>query len=309
MSEAFIGVDVGTASARAGVFDDAGLASLAPAADRRFARGRRDRRALLGRHLVARLAPPSARRWRRSRIAPGADRRHRLRRHLFAGRARRATARSLTVSPSGDPSATRSSGWTIAPSRRPPRSTPAATTRCATSAASSRRRCSRPKLMWLARHVPRNIRARAILRPRPTSSPSAPAARRRARPAPSSANGSTRAASGAGRTEFFARVGLGALLDDGVRRIGAEIVAPGAPLGARTYRRGGRGDGIAAGRSGRRRADRRPRRRARARIGGALGDETRRSAPRLALILGTSSCCMALSDEARFVPGVWGPHL
>ena len=29
---------------------------------------------------------------------------------------------------------------------------------------------------------------------------------------------------------------------------------------------------------------------------------------RLALILGTSSSCMALSDEPRFVEGVWGPH-
>ena len=29
---------------------------------------------------------------------------------------------------------------------------------------------------------------------------------------------------------------------------------------------------------------------------------------RLALILGTSSSCMALSDEPRFVDGVWGPH-
>ena len=28
----------------------------------------------------------------------------------------------------------------------------------------------------------------------------------------------------------------------------------------------------------------------------------------LALILGTSSSCMALSDEPRFVDSVWGPH-
>ena len=42
-------------------------------------------------------------------------------------------------------------------------------------------------------------------------------------------------------------------------------------------------------------------------IGGALGAEPADPRRRLALILGTSSCCMALSDEARFVPGVWGP--
>ena len=29
---------------------------------------------------------------------------------------------------------------------------------------------------------------------------------------------------------------------------------------------------------------------------------------RLALILGTSSSCMALSDEPHFIEGVWGPH-
>ena len=29
---------------------------------------------------------------------------------------------------------------------------------------------------------------------------------------------------------------------------------------------------------------------------------------RLALILGTSSSCMALSDEPRFIDGIWGPH-
>jgi D-ribulokinase len=29
---------------------------------------------------------------------------------------------------------------------------------------------------------------------------------------------------------------------------------------------------------------------------------------RLALILGTSACCMAVSDQARFIDGVWGPY-
>ena len=42
-------------------------------------------------------------------------------------------------------------------------------------------------------------------------------------------------------------------------------------------------------------------------IGGALGAEPADPRRRLALILGTSSCCMALADEARFIPGVWGP--
>ncbi|MGB7975561.1 MAG: HAD-IA family hydrolase, partial [Roseiarcus sp.] len=38
--------------------------------------------------------------------------------------------------------------------------------------------------------------------------------------------------------------------------------------------------------------------------GGARVDPRRR----LALILGTSSSCMALADEPRFVDGIWGPH-
>ena len=41
-----------------------------------------------------------------------------------------------------------------------------------------------------------------------------------------------------------------------------------------------------------------------ANVAGVQADPRRR----LALILGTSSSCMALSDEPRFVDGVWGPH-
>ena len=41
-----------------------------------------------------------------------------------------------------------------------------------------------------------------------------------------------------------------------------------------------------------------------ARAGGKPGDPRRR----LALILGTSSSCMAVSDEPRFIDAVWGPH-
>ncbi len=42
-----------------------------------------------------------------------------------------------------------------------------------------------------------------------------------------------------------------------------------------------------------------------ARAGGEPGDPRRR----LALILGTSSRCLAVSDEPRFIDAVWGPHL
>jgi D-ribulokinase len=108
-------------------------------------------------------------------------------------------------------------------------------------------------------------------------------------------------------SEFFHSVGLGALVEDGFRRIGSEIVAPGTALGrgltieaAETM--GLRpGTPVAAGlidaHSG-----------AFGTIGGAFGSAPIDPTRRLALILGTSGCCMALADEARFIAGVWGPY-
>jgi D-ribulokinase len=107
--------------------------------------------------------------------------------------------------------------------------------------------------------------------------------------------------------EFFDSIGLGFLKDDHYARVGAAIAAPGTPLGqgltaeaaaAMGVRRGTPvGAGLidahagAAGTLG-------------ARGGGVEADPRRR----LALILGTSSSCMALADEPRFVDGIWGPH-
>ncbi|HEY1452527.1 MAG TPA: FGGY-family carbohydrate kinase, partial [Roseiarcus sp.] len=107
--------------------------------------------------------------------------------------------------------------------------------------------------------------------------------------------------------EFFGSVGLGFLKDDDYALIGAHPAQPGAPLGQGLTAEAAAamallpgtpvGAGLidahagAAGTLG-------------ARAGGARVDPRRR----LALILGTSSSCMALSDEPRFVEGVWGPH-
>jgi D-ribulokinase len=107
--------------------------------------------------------------------------------------------------------------------------------------------------------------------------------------------------------DFFDSVGLGFLKDDHYARIGAETVPPGVPLGrgltpeaaaAMALRPGTPvGAGLidahagAAGTLGAR--------------GAGISADPRQ---RLALILGTSSSCMALSDEPRFIDGIWGPH-
>ena len=107
--------------------------------------------------------------------------------------------------------------------------------------------------------------------------------------------------------EFFDSIGLGFLSEDNYARIGAKPAPPGTPLGrgltadvaAAMRLRAGTpvGAGLidahagAAGTLG-------------ANAAGTWADPRRR----LALILGTSSSCMALSDEPRFVDGVWGPH-
>jgi D-ribulokinase len=107
--------------------------------------------------------------------------------------------------------------------------------------------------------------------------------------------------------EFFQSVGLGALCDDSFARLGADVAAPGTPLGLGLTSEAAAAMGLTAGTP----------------VGaglidahaGALGTigaslEGKPADPRrlLALILGTSSSCMAVSDEPRFIEGVWGPH-
>jgi D-ribulokinase len=107
--------------------------------------------------------------------------------------------------------------------------------------------------------------------------------------------------------EFFDSVGVGFLMENDYALIGAHPAPPGVPLGqgltaAAAAAMGLRpatpvGAGLIDAHAG---------------AAGTLGARTdgRQVDPRrrLALILGTSSSCMALSDEPRFVEGVWGPH-
>jgi len=164
-----------------------------------------------------------------------------------------------------------------------------------------------PKLLWLARHAPRVFAAAGhffdladFLTFRATGSLARSActvackwlylARERRWP-----------------QDFFAGVGLGALGGPGFARIGAEIVAPGTALGrglaADAANAFGLPPGVPVGaglidaHAG-----------ALATLAAARSDEIADPRRRIALVLGTSACCMAVADEARFIPGVWGPH-
>jgi D-ribulokinase len=161
-----------------------------------------------------------------------------------------------------------------------------------------------PKLLWLARHAPRVFAAAGhffdlpdYLTYRATGSFARSActvackwlyqAQRQGWP-----------------QDFFADVGLDKL---GVPRIGADIVAPGTALGCGLAADAAAAFGLPPGvpvgaglidaHAG-----------ALATLGAARGDEIVDPRRRAALVLGTSACCMAIADEARFIPGIWGPH-
>jgi D-ribulokinase len=107
---------------------------------------------------------------------------------------------------------------------------------------------------------------------------------------------------------YFERVGLGDLASDGYAKIGTEIVAPGTALGSGLTNSAALDFGLLAGTPvGASLID--------AHAGG-VGTIGGRGKPgeqvdvcgRLAYIMGTSACIMATTTEPRFVPGVWGPY-
>jgi D-ribulokinase len=107
---------------------------------------------------------------------------------------------------------------------------------------------------------------------------------------------------------YFERVGLGDLASHGYARIGDEIVAPGTPLGVGLTRSAARDFGLLEGTPvGASLID------AHAGGVGTIGGRAKSGQPvdvcrRLAYIMGTSACIMATTAEPRFVPGVWGPY-
>jgi D-ribulokinase len=104
---------------------------------------------------------------------------------------------------------------------------------------------------------------------------------------------------------YFRKVGLGALADEGFRRIGSEIVPAGTPLGSGLTAAAaadlGLRPGIAVG-AGLIDAH-----------AGGLGTVGARGdagsvLTRMAYVFGTSACTMTTTSEPSFVPGVWGPY-
>ncbi len=107
--------------------------------------------------------------------------------------------------------------------------------------------------------------------------------------------------------DFFDSVGLGALKNDNFARIGAKVVEPGVALGQGLTAEAARAMGLQAGTpvgAGVIDAHAGALGTIGASDGGKLADPRRR----LALILGTSASCMAVSDEPRFIDAFWGPH-
>lgn len=110
---------------------------------------------------------------------------------------------------------------------------------------------------------------------------------------------------------FFTRIGLGDLADEGFKRIGTRVRPMGEPVGDGLAAKAAGELGLEAGTPvgvssidahaggigvlG-------------ARLGAGKGGGARALDSRLGLIGGTSSCHMAVAAEPRFIKGVWGPY-
>jgi D-ribulokinase len=107
---------------------------------------------------------------------------------------------------------------------------------------------------------------------------------------------------------YFERIGLGDFATDGYARIGSEIVAPGTQLGRGLTRQAASEFGLLEGTPvGASLID------AHAGGVGTIGGRTASgesvdACSRLAYIMGTSACIMATTTKPCFVPGVWGPY-
>jgi D-ribulokinase len=109
-------------------------------------------------------------------------------------------------------------------------------------------------------------------------------------------------------SSYFERIGLGDLASDSYAKIGNEIVAPGTPLGTGLTKSAAHDFGLLEGTPvGASLID------AHAGGVGTIGGREKSGQSvdvcrRLAYIMGTSACIMATTPEPCFVPGVWGPY-
>ena len=109
-------------------------------------------------------------------------------------------------------------------------------------------------------------------------------------------------------SSYFERIGLGDLASDSYAKIGNEIVSPGTPLGTGLTKSAAHDFGLLEGTPvGASLID------AHAGGVGTIGGREKSGQSvdvcrRLAYIMGTSACIMATTSEPCFVPGVWGPY-
>src|SRR5882762_6398067 len=107
---------------------------------------------------------------------------------------------------------------------------------------------------------------------------------------------------------YFERIGLGDLVSDEYAKIGTEIVASGTPLGAGLTKSAAHDFGLLEGTPvAASLID------AHAGGVGTIGGRAKSGEPvdvhrRLSYIMGTSACIMATTPKPCFVPGVWGPY-
>jgi D-ribulokinase len=165
-----------------------------------------------------------------------------------------------------------------------------------------------PKLLWLKRHLPATYRGAGHLFDLADYLTYRATGRTARSMCTLTCKWTYLAHEGRWSRRYFERIGLADLLDNDCERIGREIVAPGTALGqgltAESAEALGLPPGTAVAAS---LID------AHAGGIGTIGGGDRDGAPvnvfdRLAYIMGTSACIMATTETPRFVRGVWGPY-
>jgi D-ribulokinase len=306
MDEAFIGVDVGTGSARAGVFDGDGrlLASA-----RRPIEIWREAGEIVE-HSSEDIWRATTGAVREAVVASG------LPRQAFAGIGFDATCSLVALDPKGAP-------LPVGPSGDPQRNVIVWMDHRATGEADRINRGGHdvlryvggkispemqiPKLLWLAKHAPQTFRRAGHFFDLTDFLTWRASASLHRSVCTLTCKWTYLGHERRWAEDFLDGLGLEALAADGFARIGASVVEPGTPLGAGLTAEAAAAMGLppgvkvgaglidahagAVGTLG-------------ASLNGAHADARRR----LALILGTSACCMAVSDRPRFIDGVWGPY-